>query len=169
MGLWDQSCLHLDIRNYTLEVWSGYYKSVHSMAHCDASFAPILVRREILEKVKNLKLDFSTFPIADRLIFFTANPDLRVLHCPDCMFYTNVRNALTKQDLMEVARRLQVTEIRIENEEFSYNCNEIGFKCSLSLLRRMTYSKSGEAKRDKTVGGSLPPPPCQAAQGRFRL
>ena len=25
-GLWDQSCLHIDIRNYTLEVWSGYYK-----------------------------------------------------------------------------------------------------------------------------------------------
>ena len=25
-GIWDQSCLHIDIRNYTLEVWSGYYK-----------------------------------------------------------------------------------------------------------------------------------------------
>ena len=107
------------------------------MAHCDASFGPILVRREILEEIENLKLNFSSFSIADRLIFFAANPDLRVLHCPDCMFYTNSRNSLTKEDLMEVARRLQVTEIKIENEEFSFTCNEIGFECSQASLRRI--------------------------------
>ena len=74
------------------------------MAHCDASFGPLLVRREVLAKFENLKLKFAKLSIADRLIFFTANPDLRVIHCPDCMFYTNSRNPLTKEDLMEVAR-----------------------------------------------------------------
>ena len=105
------------------------------MAHCDASFGPILVRHEVLEKIENLKLNFPSFSITDRLIFFAANPDLRVLHCPDCMFYTKSRNLLTKEDLMEVARRLQVTEIKIENQEFSYTCNEIGFECSKTSLR----------------------------------
>ena len=26
-GQWDQSCLHIHLQNYTLEVWTGYYKS----------------------------------------------------------------------------------------------------------------------------------------------
>ena len=26
-GKWDQSCLHLHLQNYTLDVWTGYYKS----------------------------------------------------------------------------------------------------------------------------------------------
>ena len=26
-GHWDQSCLHIHLQNYTLEVWTGYYKS----------------------------------------------------------------------------------------------------------------------------------------------
>ena len=52
----------------------------------------------------------------------------------DCMFYTNVQNVLTKQDLVEVARRLQANESKIENREFSYNCIEIGFECSVDSL-----------------------------------
>ena len=59
-----------------------------------------------------------------------------------------------------------MTEIKIEQLEFSFTCNEIGFEtCDYSNIRKMTYFKSGEAKKDNTVGGSLPPPPCQAAQG----
>ena len=26
-GKWDQSCLHIHLQNYTLDVWTGYYKS----------------------------------------------------------------------------------------------------------------------------------------------
>ena len=26
-GHWDQSCLHIHLQNYTLDVWTGYYKS----------------------------------------------------------------------------------------------------------------------------------------------
>ena len=26
-GKWDQSCLHMHLQNYTLDVWTGYYKS----------------------------------------------------------------------------------------------------------------------------------------------
>ena len=59
-----------------------------------------------------------------------------------------------------------MTEIKIEQLEFSFTCNEIGFEtCDVANIRKMTYSKSWEAKQDQTVGGSLPPPPCQAAQG----
>ena len=35
---------------------------------------------------------------------------------------------------MELARRLQVNESKIENREFSYNCNEIGTECSVDSL-----------------------------------
>ena len=26
-GKWDQSCLHIHLQNYTIDVWTGYYKS----------------------------------------------------------------------------------------------------------------------------------------------
>ena len=107
-GLWDQSCLHLDIRNYTLEVWTGYYKSIRAMAYCDATFGPILMRSSVLDEIKTLGLNLLNFTIADRLILFTANPDLRVIHSPDCMFYTKSRPTLTKESLLKAARRLQV-------------------------------------------------------------
>ena len=107
-GLWEQSCLHLDIRNYTLEVWTGYYKSIRAMAYCDATFGPILMRSSVLDRIQALDLNVSNFTIADRLILFTANPDLRVIHCPDCMFYTKSRPTLTKECLLKAARRLQV-------------------------------------------------------------
>ena len=168
-GLWDQSCLHLDIRNYTLEVWTGYYKSIRAMAYCDATFGPILMRNSVLDKIEALGLNLLNLTIADRLVLFTANPDLRVIHCPDCMFYTKSRPTLTKETLLQAARRLQVTEIRIEQAEFTYTCNEIGFTCDSTSLRKMVYFKSGEAKSDDTVGGSLPPPPCQAAQGALAI
>ena len=119
-GLWDQSCLHLDIRNYTLEVWSGYYKSIRAMAYCDATFGPILMRSSVLDKIEVHGLNLLNFTIADRLVLFTANPDLRVIHCPDCMFYTKSRPTVTKESLLKAARRLQVTEIRIEQAEFTY-------------------------------------------------
>ena len=74
------------------------------MTYCDATFGPMLVRREIIEKLKGLQLDLSNLSIADRLVFFTANPDVRVINCPDCMFYTLSRESLTKNDLMRTAR-----------------------------------------------------------------
>ena len=112
MRLWDQSCVHLDIRNYTLEAWTGYYKSIRAMAYCDGSFGPILMRTSVLQRLQNLKINPSNFKTAERLIFFTANPDLRVIHCPDCMFYVNSWPTPTKASLLKAARRLQVRNRR---------------------------------------------------------
>ena len=112
MRLWDQSCVHLDIRNYTLEAWTGYYKSIRAMAYCDASFGPLLMRTSVLQRLQNLKINPSNFKTAERLIFFAANPDLRVIHCPDCMFYVKSWPTPTKASLLKAARRLQVRNRR---------------------------------------------------------
>ena len=84
------------------------YKSIRAMAYCDATFGPILMRSTVLEKIETLGLNLLNFTIADRLVLFTANPDLRVIHCPDCMFYTKSRPKLTKDCLLKAARRLEV-------------------------------------------------------------
>ena len=78
------------------------------MAYCDASFGPILMRTSVLQRIQNLNINPLNFETADRLIFFSANPDLRVIHCPDCMFYVKALPTPTKSSLLEAARRLQV-------------------------------------------------------------
>ena len=82
------------------------------MAYCDASFGPLLMRTSVLQRLQNLKINPSNFKTAERLIFFAANPDLRVIHCPDCMFYVKSWPTPTKASLLKAARRLQVSNRR---------------------------------------------------------
>ena len=53
-GHWHQSCLQMELRNYHLNLKSGYFKSVHDMMYCDATFGPVLVRREFAQKYAEL-------------------------------------------------------------------------------------------------------------------
>ena len=52
--------------------------------YCDASFGPALVRREFASKYAQ-KFRFKQ----DLLLEFILNDDLRILHCPDCLFHSN--------------------------------------------------------------------------------
>ena len=53
--------------------------------YCDASFGPALVRREFSSQYAE-KFSFRQ----DLLLEFIINENLRVIHCPDCLFHSNV-------------------------------------------------------------------------------
>ena len=158
-GHWDLSCLHFDVRNYTLEAWTGYYKSVRSCMYCDGSFGPLMVRRELLPQIKKLKLKPERLSLADRLIMFVANPTWRVIACPDCMFYVKSRLPLTRSQLLLVARRLYLNRVVLNGKSFSFTCPEIGHDCNIQNVRKWAYSP----------GGTLVPPCCQQVHSAMIL
>ena len=53
-GHWHQSCWQMELRNYHLALKSGYFKSVQDMMYCDATFGPVLVRREFAQQYAEL-------------------------------------------------------------------------------------------------------------------
>jgi len=132
-GHWDQSCLHIHLQNYTLDVWTGYYKSHLGMKYCDASFGPLLVRKEALPKL--FEIMPVPFSAADILLTFTKHSNFRVLQSPDSMFYVTKKNDLTRDKFLRLAERLFVNKVKIEDIEFKYNCNEIGAKCNLDSAK----------------------------------
>ena len=67
------SCFHMNLKNYALDVYEGYYKSIHGMMYCQGSFGPILVRREIYSNLMKSKKALSQ---VDLVLFFLQNPDL---------------------------------------------------------------------------------------------
>ena len=85
-GHWHQSCFQIELKSYQLNLKSGYFKSVHDLMYCDAIFGPFIARKEA---VKYGKLIFNRPSL---LLEFVIAENLRVTHCPDCMFYSNVKN-----------------------------------------------------------------------------
>ena len=69
-GNWDQSCFHSNLANYTLELWTGYYKSLNSVMYCDGSFGPLMVRKDKMSEI--LAFGNPPFTKADRLLIFTG-------------------------------------------------------------------------------------------------
>ena len=63
----------MNLKNYALDVYEGYYKSIHGMMYCQGSFGPILVRREIYSNLMKSKKALSQ---VDLVLFFLQNPDL---------------------------------------------------------------------------------------------
>ena len=51
--------------------------------YCDASFGPALVRQEFAAKYAK-KFRFRQ----DLLLEFIINDNLRIIHCPDCLFHS---------------------------------------------------------------------------------
>lgn len=125
-GKWRQSCFHINLKNYALDVYEGYYKSIHGMMYCQGSFGPILVRREIYSNLMKSKTALSQ---VDLVLFLLQNPDLRTIHCPDCMFHAEPRKELEKSDLVNLARKLMLNKIEIEGNEFNFSCIESGIRC----------------------------------------
>ena len=116
----------MKLQNYALDVYEGYYKSIHGMMYCQGSFGPLLIRREIYSKLLKSKKPLSH---VDLVLFFLQNPDLRAIHCPDCMFHAEPRKEVEKSDLVNMARKLMLNKIEIEGKEFKFSCIESGIKC----------------------------------------
>ena len=103
-----------------------------------------MVRKEALPKLfEILPIPFSP---ADILLAFTKHNGFRVLQSPDSMFFTTEKNDLTREKFLRVAQRLFVNKIKIENQEFKYNCNEIGAKCNLDSAKA-GYAQFGLLKK----------------------
>ena len=62
----------------------------------------------------------------DLLLAFTALPDFRIIHVPDSMFHVRIKDHVTRTELLPLAQKLVLNEIRIEDETFTYTCPEIG-------------------------------------------
>ena len=99
------SCFHLNVQNYTVEIWEGYYKSLDSCMYCDGSFGPIMIRKKYLRSLG------SKYKSKEELISFFMNEakDIRILHCPDCMFYVNQPKKITKKSFQHVAQRFKMS------------------------------------------------------------
>ena len=69
-GNWDQSCFHSNLANYTLELWTGYYKSLNGAMYCDGTFGPLMVRKEKMSEM--LAFGNPPFTKAERLLTFTG-------------------------------------------------------------------------------------------------
>ena len=70
--------------------------------------------------------------------------NLRVIHSPDSMFFIAASEKPKREDFLRLAQRLTVTKVKIEQEEFRYQCNELGLKCSM----------------DRAKNGFVQPPCC---------
>ena len=104
-----------------------------------------MIRKEALPKLfEILPIPFSP---ADVLLAFTKHNDFRVLQSPDSMFFTTEKNDLTREKFLRVAQRLFVNKIKIENQEFKYNCKEIGAKCNLDSAKA-GYAQFGLFKKE---------------------
>ena len=58
---------------------------INDLMYCDASFGPALVRQEFSSKyAEKFRLR------QDLLLEFIINENLRIIHCPDCLFHSNV-------------------------------------------------------------------------------
>ena len=103
-----------------------------------------MVRKEALPKLfEILPIPFSP---ADVLLAFTKHNDFRVLQSPDSMFFTTAKNDLTHENFIRVAQRLFVNKIKIESQEFKYNCKEIGVRCNLDSAKA-GYAQFGFLKK----------------------
>ena len=68
------------------------------------------------EKVKFGKLLHNR---PDLLLEFVIAENVRITHCPDCMFYSNTKNfkyEATKSNLLKVARKLILNTISIDEK-----------------------------------------------------
>ena len=112
--------------------------------YCDASFGPLLIRKEALLKLfKILPLPFSP---ADILLAFLIHSDFRVLQSPDSMFFVSAKDEINRENFLPMAQKLFIHKIKIEDVEFNFNCNEIGAKCNLDS------AKAGYAQARKSFG-----------------
>ena len=111
-----------------------YYKSLNSFMYCDGSFGPLLMRSEVAREF----VAISGYPIRrpGALLAFVHNrytpdhakPELRVLSCPECMFYVEEKPELTREDLLTVSRKLVTNIIKIEQDEFWFSCEDVNIR-----------------------------------------
>ena len=85
--------------------------------YCDGSFGPIMIRKDHLKSLG------SKYKSNDELISFFMNEakNMRIVHCPDCMFYVNQPEEITKESFQHVAQRFRMTR---NGQQFYENfCN----------------------------------------------
>ena len=102
--------------------------------YCDGSFGPLLMRSEVAREF----VAVSGYPIRrpGALLAFVHNrytldhtkPELRVLSCPECMFYVEEKPELTREELLPVSQKLVTNIIKIEQEEFWFSCEEVNVR-----------------------------------------
>eukprot|EP00493_Phyllostaurus_siculus_P024223 UN24560 len=98
--------------------------------YCDVSFGPIMVRNEVLQKI-----DLIPTSTAEIIEFFVTNEHLRIIHCPDCMFYVQSPKQIEKDDFLQIAGKLSLNRIQIENQIFEYTCPEAGITCNIQFYK----------------------------------
>ena len=98
------------------------------------------MRKEALPKL--LEILPVPFSPADIILAFTKHDHLRVLQSPDSMFYVTVKNEISRENFLNVAERLFVNKVKIEEVEYNYNCNEIGATCNL-VSAKAGYAQKG--------------------------
>ena len=109
--------------------------------YCDGSFGPLLMRSELAKEFTQI----SGYPIErpGSLLAFVYNrytadnskPNLRVLSCPECMFYVEEQPEITRADLLPVSRKLVTNIIKIEQAEFEFSCEEIHIRKAIDLRK----------------------------------
>ena len=114
--------------------------------YCDGSFGPLLMRSELAKEFTQI----SGYPIErpGSLLAFVYNrytadnskPNLRVLSCPECMFYVEEQPEITRADLLPVSRKLVTNIIKIEQAEFEFSCEEIHIRRVIDL-RKISFFK----------------------------
>ena len=94
--------------------------------YCDGSFGPIMIRKKYLSTLG------SKYKSKEELISFFMNEGrvMRVVHCPDCMFYVTQSGGITKESFQHVAQRFKMTRLKIEHKlDLTYTCNDVAIKC----------------------------------------
>ena len=112
---------------------TGYYKSAHGMMYCDGSLGPLLMRKEVVKQFTNhCPFPFKTSGL---ILSFLAIENLRVIHCPDCMFHVKPKAELEKTTFLPLAERLGLNQINFEGKSFSFSCEEVKIRCDLSRAK----------------------------------
>ena len=135
LGHWSSSCLHYSLKNYTLHIWDGYYKSISSMKYCDMSLGPVLVRAESYEQQLASQNPF------DRFDYHLRRPELRVITCQDCMFYQGNPLDVSRDMLMPLAYVYSLNTINYLGKNYEFTCPEAGIKCDVNY-----YNNNGLAQ-----------------------
>jgi hypothetical protein len=73
--------------------------------YCDGSFGPIMIRKKYLSTLG------SKYKSKEELISFFMNEakDMRIVTCPDCMFYVKQPKKITKESFQHVAQRFKMS------------------------------------------------------------
>ena len=85
--------------------------------YCDGSFGPMLIRKNLLNSLG------SKYKSREELISYFLNEakDMRIVHCPDSMFYVNQQEKITRESFQHIAQRFQLTRNGFECDQLTLN------------------------------------------------